>query len=188
MFEDKAFEIDERSQEYKLLHPNADSNKLQKKLLQEHFEELEEVSEDEVSEDENESVPSDPEGIESGSELEDDKPEKEKPNSKKQRKGGKQRQPRMFAAKDETAAEAFKRNKTLSATAEVPLAERVASQPASAGPRRLGGAREITFTVGSKGNRQMDYAGGFNSGSRGRGRGTRAGGRGRRGRGRQGRR
>lgn len=27
MFEDKAFEIDEKSEEYRLLHPNADSNK-----------------------------------------------------------------------------------------------------------------------------------------------------------------
>ena len=181
MFQDPAFAVDEASEEYKLLHPNAsEASARAKKLLREHFdaveeggaggEEEEEESDDESgSDDEDESDESDSD--DSSSSSDDDEP----------RPPPAQRQRRMFAAKDAAAAAAFGAGVSLAADRKVPLAARAAAAEAKGlgGARAwASGSREATFIPRSGGGRGGGRGGGGGGG--GRGGGSRGRGRGRR--------
>eukprot|EP00887_Chlorella_sp_A99_P002039 scaffold18.g2039.t1 len=160
MFEDAAFAIDERSEEYRVLHPNTDPAK-ERRLLAEHFEALEDQgggagagqggSDSEP--------PSDEEGAgEEGSSHESDESDegerRQRRRLDKRLPGGRQaagggRQPRMYAAKDEAAASAYMQRKSLAGERALPLGERAAR--AAAGGRgqqaqaRPGGNKELSF-------------------------------------------
>ncbi|KAL4527757.1 hypothetical protein Ndes2437A_g02896 [Nannochloris sp. 'desiccata'] len=166
MFEDPEFAVDERSAEYKALHPNVDPAK-DRQLLAEHFEELasgssdgDQYSEDEDEEDARRRV---------------NRPDKRlKYSDAGSSEGG--RQPRMFAAKDDSAAAAFREGRSLAPQQEMPLGVRSAALGESGGYKpRLGGSREMSYTP------RRSFGG-----DGGRGRGGRFGGGGDRGRGRDG--
>ena len=190
MFEDPSFAVDELSAEYKLLHPNVDPSK-DRKLLAEHFEELgaggggggatnnardslfinsdEEESEEEYDEDDDEGF---------NGRVRHDKRLKTNDGGMRTMVG---RQPRMFAARDDTAAAAFRAGKSLAAEKEMPLGARgdfLSGDDARVRPR-LGGNRELSYTP------RRSFGGGASSSSRGgggggggRGRGSFDGGRG----------
>eukprot|EP00873_Tetraselmis_striata_P029749 jgi/Tetstr1/450013/TSEL_037060.t1 len=183
MFEDKAFQIDEKSDEYRILHPNHDSNKRDSALLKEHFEQLDEEEEggEEEGEEEESDALSDPEGVDSDSDG-DGGGRRARP-----RKAARQA-PRMFAAKDEVSATAFKRKHSVTGLAQVPFAQRMASgSGGDSAHRQVGGAKELSFRPqGGRGSRAPSGApGGSGGGGRGRGGGGggRRGGRGGGGRG-----
>ncbi|GFR41480.1 hypothetical protein Agub_g2171, partial [Astrephomene gubernaculifera] len=164
MFEDPDFTIDEEAEEYRLLHPNAAREKKdEEELLREHFQE---VLSDEGGGSSDGGDEDDDDGADSLDEMDERSTEapraKKKPNSKRlperppagpPAKRPKQAQtateggkgPSMFVARDATAAEAFRRGESLAAKLNQPLSERVASEPQSAPPRRLGGSREVSF-------------------------------------------
>ncbi|XP_024523152.1 nucleolar protein 10 [Selaginella moellendorffii] len=174
LFSNKDFEIDETAEEYKARHPN-ETNKKNASLIQEHFE-LQESSGSE--------------GDASGSEGEDK--ETHKSNSA----------PRLYKAKDEIHAKAFRDKVSLAAEHNMPMEERVtaaqSSNPVSGG---RWGSRELSFSrqerkqerpqresqssskrgIQSLGLKSEDRG---RPSSRGRGRGGRGRGRGGRGRGR----
>lgn len=96
MFEDPEFTIDVTSEDYRQLHPNSDPVK-DKKLLTEHFEELEEESEDDM---------------EPGDQYDssDD--------------GFEPLEPKMYVAKDAAAANAYIKGKSLVREKEMSLGDR----------------------------------------------------------------
>jgi len=146
LFEDPAFAIDEKSEEYKMLHPNADPVR-DKKLLAEHFEELEDGSDESASP--------------SASESSDDEEEEEA--RRPAREGLK---PRMYVAKDEKAALAFKQGRSLQEEKELPLGIRSKhAQPDAR--RKRSGNKEVSFVprMAPDGRRKKPGRG------RGRGRG-----------------
>lgn len=179
MFMDPAFAIDERSDEYRVLHPNVDpARESAKKLLEEHFEELENDQEDDVSDAEEDSSESEDEYAHRKQGSKDNK--RLRVADKPDQPGRKA--PRMFAAKDATAAAAFREGRSLATEREVPLGAKAAA---------FGGAQR-PFRSGARGNREMSFVPRMApDGKRGRGRSrggaSRGGGRGRsqgRGRGR----
>lgn len=93
MFEDPEFTIDVASEDYRQLHPNSDPTR-DKKLLSEHFEELEEASQDDTP-------------------LEDESEEEFHAQ-----------EPKMYVAKDANAASAYKEGKSLVMERQMPLGER----------------------------------------------------------------
>ncbi|KAI8105935.1 hypothetical protein M9434_000514 [Picochlorum sp. BPE23] len=128
MFEDPEFTIDVNSEEFKQLHPNTDPAK-DKKLLAEHFEQLEEESSPEPSHDEEYHN-----GDQSGSDEDD---EVEVP-------AGHRRAPKMYVAKDEKSARAYTKGKSLQKEREMPLGMRSVQTGVR---KRVGGSnnKEITF-------------------------------------------
>ncbi|CAK0744566.1 hypothetical protein CVIRNUC_001558 [Coccomyxa viridis] len=171
LFEDQAFTIDEQSEEYKALHPNAEANKRSKQLLKEHFQELGEGSQDRSS------GPDD---------SEDDEEEAQE---------GRGRAPRMYAAKTAGSAAAFSAQESLAGLQSMPLADRAAAAGHNGHrkPSRQLGAQELSFIPERRGRgrgrgRSRGGGGGgrFEPGSESRGRGSRGrrGGRGGRGGGR----
>ncbi|KAK9846298.1 hypothetical protein WJX81_001159 [Elliptochloris bilobata] len=150
MFTDRAFAIDERSEEYKLLHPNADANKRDKQLLREHFEELEGDSDVEGS------------GDEGGDDEAGDSDDGARPRHaggagtrRADRGGDGSGGVRMYAARDGAAAAAFRARQSRAPDLSLPLELRAAGAGAGAGAgaadgtgasQRLGGGREVTFT------------------------------------------
>ena len=177
MFQDPRFAVDEASEEYKLLHPNAsEASQRAKKLLREHFDavgegkgggegedESDESDDDEESDSDDEE--SDSDASSSSSSSEDEEEDTRPPPAQRQR--------RMFAAKDAAAAAAFGAGVSLAADRRVPLAARAAAAEAKGlvGARAwASGSREATFVPRS-------------GGRGGRGRGGRGGGGGRGGRG-----
>ncbi|GLI68720.1 hypothetical protein VaNZ11_013206, partial [Volvox africanus] len=169
MFEDPDFTIDEEAEDYRLLHPNAarDQKKKDEALLREHFEEVVSGSED-ADDDDGDGADDD-----SLDEMDEQPTEARaaarsaggrKPNSKRlpdrgtdvdgaqgppakraKKDDGSAAGPSMFAARDATAAEAFRRGESLALKLNQPLADRVATDPAAAQSRRLGGSREVSF-------------------------------------------
>ena len=121
MFEDPEFTIDVTSEDFKQLHPNADPAR-DKKLLAEHFEQLEEES---------------PEPSLSPSEEEDEE------------ERGMQKQPlqvpKMYVAKDAKSARAYNQGQTLQKERQMSLGER--SKLAGARKRSSRGSnnKEISF-------------------------------------------
>ncbi|GLC33816.1 hypothetical protein PLESTM_000122600 [Pleodorina starrii] len=210
MFEDPDFAIDEEAEEYRLLHPNAArEKKAQDDLLREHFQEVLSGSDNEDDDGGSE----DDDGADSLDEMDERPTEararptsdgRSKPNSKrlperrpdgpaakraKQADGGGGVGPSMFVARDAAAAEAFRRGESLAERLNQPLADRLASAPAAAPSRRLGGSREVSFVPrgGGFGRGGGGFGRGRDGGGRGRdggGRGRDGGGRGRGGRGR----
>lgn len=100
MFEDKDFAIDENANDYKLLHPNAASKKGSKQLINEHFDVVEEGD------------------LQAGNEEEDT-------DTREQGRQGSRntREPKMFEAKDERAAAAFRERKSLASIRALPLGQ-----------------------------------------------------------------
>ena len=173
MFQDPAFAVDEASEEYKLLHPNAsEASARAKRLLREHFDSVEGGGEEESEsesgseeDDEREEDESDSDEAASSSSSDDDDEPRPPPA---------QRQRRMFAAKDAASAAAFGAGVSLAADRRVPLAARAAAAEAKGlgGARAwASGSREATFIPrsGGRGGR----GGGGGGGGRGRGRGRR---------------
>lgn len=145
MFEDPAFAIDEKSEEYRQLHPNADPAK-DKKLLAEHFEELND------EESESSEVDSDVDSEESDYE---DIPEAQTVKTA----------PKMYVAKDAVAAKAFTEGRSLKEERDMPLGIRTKKNAVGGVKRRSGGNKEVTFvpTRAPDGKRKKNS-------SRGRGR------------------
>jgi ribosome biogenesis protein ENP2 len=188
MFEDPEFAVDERSAEYKALHPNVDPAK-DKQLLAEHFEELANGSS------------SDDDGGLYSEEEENDRRRSHRPDKRlksNENEGVHGKQPRMFVAKDDVAAAAFREGRSLAPQQEMPLGVRTAALGESGGYKpRLGGSREMSYTprrsfggdggrgrggrFGDRGDRGRGRGGGGRDGGggRGRGRSDRGGGRGR---------
>lgn len=146
MFENPDFVVDETSKEYKTLHPNAgvDGND-RPDLVAEHF--------DEYSDD-------------------DDAEERaaRQRRNERSKKLEQPRQPRMYAAKDGTSADAFMQRKSLAAERDMPLGKRATSAGARPVQARAGGSRELSFVPrrGPDGNGHSRGRG--RGGSRGRGR------------------
>lgn len=192
MFEDEAFAVDEASAEYRALHPNlparggeraaAMANE-QERLLAEHFEELSE-GDDEGDDDDA--------GSDGSLDDMDERPmqrrqqghwqalkRQQQPATHHDRGGagtgrpytaGAERPRSMYAARHASAAVAFQRGESTSATLSQPLEARMRGASGSTTPRGfIGGSREVTFVPGGRG--------GSERGGRTRGRG-RTGGRG----------
>ncbi|DBB18809.1 TPA: hypothetical protein ACH3X3_000404 [Trebouxia sp. C0006] len=196
MFEDPSFAVDEAAEEYKFHHPNAGTQRQSKQLLAEHFQGLE----DEEEEEEEDGQPGGEEEGKGGGASEDDLHDEEddegdgqngieqRDQKGKKRKASSQSQPRMYVAKDESAAAAFNQGRSLQGLQEVPLGQRApsSSNPSSAVTARVGGQRELTFVPGrDRGSRGRGSDRGRGDRGRGdRGRGDSSRGRGDRGRGR----
>ncbi|XP_050363079.1 uncharacterized protein LOC126781984 [Argentina anserina] len=189
IFEDKNFEIDEYSQEYKALHPVSSNKRVS--LEKEHFRN--------AMEDQNENH------------SDSDTTSEDEPEHGNSRTKGKRRAPRLIEAKDERHAEAFRSGVSLRHEELLPLGERVKAlrddRRVSALPRGVklgpGGTREISFRArgsgkygeddneeAERGKRRGVQSLGLKQNRNGfgsRGRGGRRGGRGGRGRGRRGR-
>jgi len=180
MFEDPEFAVDERSAEYKALHPNVDPAK-DRQLLAEHFEELASGDDDDDDDDDDEDKYSEDED-EVNFRRRSNRPDK---RLKSNEAGVSNRQPRMFAAKDDVAAAAFREGRSLAPQQEMPLGVRTAALGENGGYQpRLGGSREMSYTPRrSFGGGDGRGGGGRFGGDRGRGGGGRDGGGGR-GRGR----
>ncbi|KAK8514652.1 hypothetical protein V6N13_103191 [Hibiscus sabdariffa] len=188
MFENKDFEIDDRSQEYLALHPMG--SKKQSSLVEEHF--------DPIMENDDQSL-SDSDVSEASQSSED-----LNTNHKRQKSQG----PRLYEVKDKRHAEAFWNNVSLSKEDSLPMGERVKAlgddqfsglpSDVKLGP---GGSRQISFITKSSAKYKEDDEDKMTrhekrgvqslglkpdrSSFRGRGRGRGGGGR---GRGRRGRR
>ncbi|KAK2080674.1 hypothetical protein QBZ16_000528 [Prototheca wickerhamii] len=136
LFEDEAFAVDERSEDYKALHPSAPSGARARKLVEEHF--------DVVEDDEDEEI-----GRVAGDKAAAARPAaRAKPSSAA---------PRMYEARSETAAAAFRSGRSLEDEKQRPLAERVAAAGGKAGvqPRRRPvGNREVTFELKQGGKKR----------------------------------
>jgi len=175
MFKDKAFEVDEDTQEFRILHPNMEKRKTS--LLSEHF--------DLVSEGEGESEEDVKGDADTGDSSSDEDERVFSKHSRKQeqlkarkedRKKGKAAGPRLYEAKDEVHAQAFKNQVSLAKRRNQPLEERLAAfqkprnqwqQDTEFGEevRGRGGSRQLSFTPRSS----SDRGGGFRGSSRGRG-------------------
>lgn len=165
MFIDEAFQVDEESTEYKLLHPNAKKTKIA--LLQEHFNPVFENDSDpeNVSHDTSERNNRQESSEESSAseELVLKKRRKPKSDSKNVEKDGMASQssePRFYEVKDEIHAQAFRNRVSLAAEHALPLEERIAnagrkSSVDSHGYSKQkfkghGGGREISFRTGHR--------------------------------------
>ncbi|CAH9062544.1 unnamed protein product [Cuscuta europaea] len=129
MFENKDFEIDERSQEYRALHPVASAKKAS--LLEEHFNP---VMDGEDQSDSESGAPST---------SEDDEHDKRK----------KARVPRLYAVKDDRHADAFWNNRSLAEEDALPLEERVAALS----NKNNNSQQDFDIKVGPGGSREMSF-------------------------------
>lgn len=189
MFRDEAFAVDEASEEYKLLHPNAsEASARAKRLLREHFDSVEGGGGggDGEAAEESESERGDGGSDESeGDDGESDSDASSSSDDDESRAPPAQRQRRMFAAKDAASAAAFGAGVSLAADRKVPLAARAAAAEAKGlgGARAwASGSREATF-IPRSGGRGRGGGGGGGRGRGGGGGGFRGGGGGGRGRG-----
>lgn len=118
MFEDDAFAVDERSEDYRALHPSADPAKA-RSLVEEHFDVLEHDDED--------GAPLEPKPTDSA--------------------------PKMYEARSETAAAAFRSGRSLEEEKAKPLGDRVAvagRRERALPQHRPVGDREVTFQLQAK--------------------------------------
>ncbi|CAI5975740.1 unnamed protein product [Closterium sp. NIES-64] len=171
---EKEVEVDEDSQEYMALHggmrggaeERRQQQKRDKELLEEHFE-MVEGEEEEDDEDEDEGEEAGEEEDEDEGEEEGDE-EEERGGSGKRRlvQGGKEegvsrkrgaKEPRLYEARDDVHAAAFRNRQSLAAQKNLPLEERIAQLPHSSASgqgaahgvpvRRAGGAVEFTVSM-----------------------------------------
>lgn len=194
MFEDADFTINEGSDEFKLLHPNAVKEKAaERRLLTEHFKEvLSDEDEDEPSDEEMEEDDGSEEEDGSEDSLEEmgEAPPKRVParlNPKLRngrgrgetggraalsvKDGGVKKpahQVSMFAARDAGAADAYRRQESLAGLLSMPLSERVAGDSGKAF-KHIGGSRELKFVA--RADREDGGGSGGRGGRGGRGRG-----------------
>lgn len=150
MFEDPEFAIDERSEEYRILHPNANPDR-DRKLLSEHFEELGgDILDLEEDSDRSDAPTSDSE-YDSEDENYHNLRRRKGAESKKLREGEgligqtQKLKRRMFAARDDASASAFREQKSLVSERELPLGQRTILHQNDSVHPRIGGNRELTF-------------------------------------------
>ena len=127
MFEDRDFAIDENAEDYKLLHPNAANKKDRKQLVNEHFDLIEE----------------------GGPGVEDVDHDTDTDDGRQQGPGG-AREPKMFEAKDERAAAAFRERKSLASIRALPLGQLAEALSANKTGQQhrtgfKGGNKELSF-------------------------------------------
>lgn len=121
MFQDPEFAIDFQSDDYRQLHPNTDPAK-DKRLLAEHFDQLNDDAVDDVS------------SASDGSDWSDNSDDD----------GRERRKTKMFVAKDSKSARAYKQGASLEDERTMSLAER--ANAAGARKRRaVGGDKEVSF-------------------------------------------
>lgn len=136
LFEDEAFAVDERSEDYKALHPSAPSGARARKLVEEHFDAVEDDDDEEIDR------------------VAGDKAAAARPAARAKPSST---APRMYEARSETAAAAFRSGRSLEDEKQRPLAERVAAAGGKAGvqPRRRPvGNREVTFELKQGGKKR----------------------------------
>ncbi|MCO5549232.1 hypothetical protein L7F22_002699 [Adiantum nelumboides] len=166
MFTDKAFEVDEESQEYKLLHPNV--KKIKSSLMAEHFNEVEESDSDQAN------VPIERDSQSHSDDLSDESSDDEGLKDKREVKAKQQRKtvkkssaqgskPRFYEVKDDVHADAFRNKVSLMAEKKLPLEERISMahnrntndhSDWKFKSKGQGGGREISFKMrsGAKGH------------------------------------
>eukprot|EP00850_Spirogloea_muscicola_P014821 SM000109S14135 [mRNA] locus=s109:19278:23306:- [translate_table: standard] len=145
MFEDEAFAVDEDAPEYRALHPNADKGR-GSHLLQEHFDLVDAPHElDDLTTSREEDA-----GEGGGSR----RPDGRGPASSR---GAAAPGPRLYEARDEAHAAAYRNATSLAGQRSMELAERVAQAELgrSAVAAKGGGSREISFTSRRKHGRSQ---------------------------------
>jgi ribosome biogenesis protein ENP2 len=139
MFKDSAFEVDEDSETYRMLHPNAPklTKREREEMLEEHFD-LESEDEDEDAEEE---------------EDEDEAEDAEAARAARRRSAAVAKV-KMYAAKDERHASAFREGRR-DVSSTLTLAERAAQLAATSGKKtRVSGNKELRFEAGERGGRE----------------------------------
>ena len=154
LFANADFQVDEESDAYRVLHPNAPklSKRERESMLEEHFD-VDEDDEGDVVEE----IPEDV--VEEDDDDEDDEPEPEK----RTKADG----VRMFTVKDERHAAAFREGKRAPTSRDLPLAARVQLEGGDGTGRkvRTGGNKELVFDPGSRSSRARGRDGGSRDGS-----------------------
>ena len=136
MFKDSAFEVDEDSETYRMLHPNAPklTAREREEMLEEHFD-LESEEEEEAEEEAKETAE------EADAEA----------RRAARRRDAAVAKVKMYAAKDERHASAFREGRR-DVSSTLTLAERAAQQAATAGKKvRVSGNKELRFEAGRSG-------------------------------------
>ena len=136
MFKDSAFEVDEDSETYRMLHPNAPklTAREREEMLEEHFD-LESEEEEEAEEEAKETAE------EADAEA----------RRAARRRDAAVAKVKMYAAKDERHASAFREGRR-DVSSTLTLAERAAQQAATAGKKvRVLGNKELRFEAGRSG-------------------------------------
>jgi ribosome biogenesis protein ENP2 len=138
MFKDSAFEVDEDSETYRMLHPNAPklTKREREEMLEEHFD-LESEDEDEDAEEEEDEAEADAEAARAA-----------------RRRSAAVAKVKMYAAKDERHASAFREGRR-DVSSTLTLAERAAQLAATSGKKtRVSGNKELRFEAGERGGRE----------------------------------
>ena len=142
MFKDSAFEVDEESETYRMLHPNAPklTKREREEMLEEHFD-LESDGDDDHEYDAN------------GEAEAADAADAEARRAARRRSAAVAKV-KMYAAKDERHAAAFREGRR-DVSSTLTLAERAAQQASSAGKKtRVSGNKELRFEAGERGGRE----------------------------------
>ena len=145
MFKDRDFEVDEDSETYRALHPNAPklSKREREEMLEEHFD-LDDGDDDErPGDDDSDSQEAPAEATEAAA----------KAAAKAEAKV------KMYVAKDERHAAAFREGRG-KASSNMSLGERAAKEGAAAAAKktRVSGNKEIRFDAGERGGKVRDRA------------------------------
>jgi len=145
MFKDRDFEVDEDSETYRALHPNAPklSKREREEMLEEHFD-LDDGDDDErPGDDDSDSEEAPAEATEAAA----------KAAAKAEAKV------KMYVAKDERHAAAFREGRG-KASSNMSLGERAAKEGAAAAAKktRVSGNKEIRFDAGERGGKVRDRA------------------------------
>ena len=138
MFKDSAFEVDEESETYRMLHPNAPklTKREREEMLEEHFD-LESDGDDDHEYDAN--------GEAEAADAADASARRAA-----RRRSAAVAKVKMYAAKDERHAAAFREGRR-DVSSTLTLAERAAQQASSAGKKtRVSGNKELRFEAGER--------------------------------------
>jgi hypothetical protein len=153
----------------------------ERKLLAEHFESLEaEEEEGEEAEEEGDEGSEEEEGWRQRQRGSAHRDKRLRSGAEEAAAGGEaagaRRQPRMYAARDESAAAAFMQSKSFAGEKALPLGQRAAAAGGAANATaRSGGSKELTFTPRRAPDGEEGGFGGGGGRGRGRGRGRNGG-------------
>jgi ribosome biogenesis protein ENP2 len=139
MFKDSAFEVDEDSETYRMLHPNAPklTKREREEMLEEHFDLESEDEDEDAEEEEDEAEAEDAEAARAA-----------------RRRSAAVAKVKMYAAKDERHASAFREGRR-DVSSTLTLAERAAQLAATSGKKtRVSGNKELRFEAGERGGRE----------------------------------
>jgi len=156
MFKDSAFEVDETSETYRMLHPNAPklTEREREEMLEEHFD-LESDGDDAdaaAADDESQDANGEAEAADAADAAADEA------RRAARRRSAAVAKVKMYAAKDERHAAAFREGRR-DVSSTLTLAERAAQQAASAGKKtRVSGNKELRFEAGERGGRESARA------------------------------